>query len=61
MTMIQTKALWELCRQGYPVKAYEAEEQWERGEIYELDWQVQVSREIMHLIEQSNWEADRRT
>ena len=61
MTMTQSKALWELCRQGYPVKAYEAEERWERGEIYELDWQVQVSKEIMHLIEQSNWEADRRT
>jgi hypothetical protein len=61
MTTTQSKALWELCRQGYPVKAYEAEERWDKGEQYQLDWQVKVSREIMHLIEQSNWEVCHRT
>ncbi|MEA3278121.1 MAG: hypothetical protein U9Q81_23110 [Pseudomonadota bacterium] len=56
MTISQSQAVWELCRQGFPLNADDAAEHWERGETYEPDWQVKVSREIENLIETCNWE-----
>lgn len=57
MTRIQSQAVWELCRQGYPLTADEAAERWEKGESYIPDRQLRVNREIRHLIETSNWEV----
>ena len=59
MTISQTQAIWELCRQGFPLTAEEAAEHWEKGETFRPDLQGQkVPREVEHLIEQSNWEID---
>jgi len=58
MTISQSQAVWELCRQGFPLTADEAADHWERGEIYEPDLQVRVTREIDRLIECANLEID---
>lgn len=57
MTISQLQAVWELCRQGFPITADEAAERWEKGEVYQPDRSLRVTREIAHLIEQCNWEA----
>ncbi len=36
MTISQSQALWELCRQGLPLSADEAERCWEQGQTYQL-------------------------
>jgi hypothetical protein len=56
MTTCQSQALWELCRQGFPLSADEAERRWSRGEAYHLDFYVKIPRSINTLIEQCNWE-----
>lgn len=59
MTISQSQAIWELCRQGFPLTADEAAEHWAKGETYRPDLQGhRVPREVEHLIEQSNWEID---
>ncbi|MEA3273882.1 MAG: hypothetical protein U9Q81_00980 [Pseudomonadota bacterium] len=58
MTISQSQAVWELCRQGFPLKADEAAQCWEKGETYEPQWQCRVSREIEYLIDQCNREVD---
>jgi len=58
MTMSQSQAVWELCRQGFPLSADEAAARWEKGETYEPDRQLRVTREIKHLIDRCNWEVD---
>jgi hypothetical protein len=57
MTIIQSQAIWELCRQGFPLDAEEAAQQWEKGEPYQLDGQLKVPRDVERLIETSNWEV----
>ena len=57
MTNSQSEAVWELCRQGFPLTADEAETRWENGEIYLPNWHTKVSRTLERLIERCNWEA----
>jgi hypothetical protein len=57
MTTNQSLALWELCRQGLPLAADDAAEQWGQGQQYELAPGVRVSRGLEALIEQCNWEV----
>lgn len=58
MTIIQSQAIWELCRQGFPLNADEAAERWGNGQTYRPDWRrLRVPRAVAQLIEQSNWEA----
>lgn len=61
MTISQLQAVWELCRQGFPLTADEAAARWEKGEVYQPDRPLRVTREIAHLIEQCNWEANDQT
>lgn len=61
MTMSQSQAVWELCRQGFPLTADDAAERWEKGEIYMPDRHLRMTREIKHLIDRCNWEIDGRT
>lgn len=51
------QTVWELCRQGFPLTADEAAARWEKGEPYEPDRQLHVTREIEQLIDRCNWEA----
>jgi hypothetical protein len=60
MTASQSQAIWELCRQGFPLSADEAADRWEKGEPYEPDSRVRVTREISRLIECANREVDER-
>lgn len=59
MTISQSQAVWELCRQGFPLTADEAAEHWDNGEIYLPDRQVKTSRETAQLIDRCNWEIGR--
>ena len=56
MTTNQSQALWELCRQGFPLSADEAERRWSRGQPYHLDFYVKIPASINALIERCNWE-----
>ena len=57
MTMRQSQAIWELCRQGFPLEADEAAERWEHGEAFELETGVRVPRTVENLVDQCNWEV----
>lgn len=57
MTTNQSLTLWELCRQGLPLAADEAAEQWNLGQYYHLPSDVHVSRSLEALLEQCNWEV----
>jgi len=54
MTMSQSQAVWELCRQGFPLTADEAAERWEKGETYMPDRRLRVTREIKRLSKRSD-------
>lgn len=56
MTTHQEQAIWELCRQGYPSLADEAEEKWIDGRPCYLDSRIKVSRILGALIDQANYE-----
>ena len=56
MTTSQARAIWELCRQGFPLDADEAAEHWDHGERYEPGADVRVPLDIERLIELCNWE-----
>jgi hypothetical protein len=57
VTISQVHAIWELCRQGLPLSADEAEKCWEQGKAYRLDDLVKLPREVEGLIDQCNWEV----
>lgn len=57
MISYQSQALWELCRQGYPASADEAETRWDAGKVYHPDERVCLSRVLRVLIEQCNDEV----
>ena len=57
MTISQAQALWELCRQGLPLSADEAERCWEQGQTYQLREPIKLPWEVAGLIEQCNWEV----
>jgi hypothetical protein len=59
MTTSQTKAVWELCRQGLPLIADEAARRWDQGQPFELDAELRLARSIKYLISQCNWELRR--
>jgi hypothetical protein len=59
MTYKQSQAIWELCRQGFPLFADEAARRWSRGQTVQLEAGVRVGRWIKALIDQCNWEAER--
>jgi hypothetical protein len=56
MTTSQAQALWELCRQGLPLSAAEAEHCWEQGQIYKLREPVKLPPKVEGLIDLCNWE-----
>lgn len=57
MTTNQSLAHWELCREGLPLTADEAALRWDRGQTFELDLDMRLSRSLEALIEQCNWEV----
>ena len=57
MTITQAQAVWELCRQGLPLSADEAERCWAQGDSYHLDRHVKIPRGLFHMIERCNREA----
>lgn len=57
MTISQSQAVWELCRQGLPLMADDAESHWSNWKTFEPDTHVRLSREALVLIERSNWEV----
>jgi hypothetical protein len=57
MTITQAQAVWELCRQGLPLSADEAERCWAHGDSYHLDQRVKVPRGLIHMIARCNREA----
>jgi hypothetical protein len=57
MTFNQAQAVWELCRQGLPLVADDAEEHWEKGEPFEMHEQLKLSWGVLQLIERCNWEV----
>ncbi len=57
MTTNQSLTLWELCRQGLPLAADEAAEQWNLGQCFQLPSGLRISRSLEALIEQCNWEV----
>lgn len=58
MTNNQSQAIWELCRQGLPLAADEAAEQWDKGRPFELDDGPRLARYLEALIRQCNWEVE---
>ena len=59
MTTNQTQAHWELCRQGLPLAADEAAQQWDRGQTFNLEGGIRLARYLQALIRQCNWEVER--
>lgn len=59
MTANQTQAHWELCRQGFPLEADQAAQQWDRGQPFEFHLGVRLARSVEALIQQCNWEVQR--
>jgi hypothetical protein len=57
MTIMQAQAIWELCRQGFPLDAEDAAEHWEKGQPYLPEQQVKVPRDVERLIDTCNWEV----
>lgn len=53
----QSQAVWELCRQGYPILADEAEIRWRSGQTYQPDLQVRIPRILRALIDTCNYEV----
>jgi hypothetical protein len=60
MTINQAQALWELCRQGFPLTADEAESCWEEGKAFLPEWGTSVSRSLERLIDRCNDEIQER-
>ena len=57
MTTDQMQAVWQLCRQGFPLAADEATERWSLGKAYRLKLDMHVARSLEMLIDQCNWEV----
>jgi hypothetical protein len=60
MTNSQELALWELCRQGFPLSAGDAEALWEEGRSFRPDRPLDLPRSLQQLIEDCNREAEGR-
>lgn len=59
MTTNQSQAIWELCRQGLPLEAEEAAKTWTQGQHFELADGIHLTRFLVALIRQCNWEVER--
>lgn len=59
MSIAHEQAIWELCRQGYPICADEAERCWLHGKPYRPNVQMKPTRTLQTLIDQCNWEIAR--
>ena len=57
MVTHQAQALWELCRQGYPTCADEAESRWNAATAYCPDPEVRLSGLLRLLIDKCNCEG----
>ena len=57
MTNSQANAIWELCRQGFPLSADEAEASWEHGEPFSPDLPLDIPGTLKRLIDDCNQEA----
>jgi hypothetical protein len=57
MISYRAQALWELCRQGYPNSADEAETRWDAGELFHPDERVRLPRMLRVMIERCNDEV----
>ena len=60
MTTNQSLAVWELCRQGLPLIADEAEASWNLGQTFQIQSPVALARSIRELLDRCNWEASQR-
>ena len=58
MNISQRQAVWELCRNGFPLTADEAAARWEKGETFKSDRELRLTRELKRLIDRCNWEID---
>ncbi|NEV62121.1 hypothetical protein [Thiorhodococcus minor] len=61
MSIKQLQAVWELCRQGFQVTADNAARSWHDGKPFELRDRVPLGRSLESLIDQCNWEVERKT
>jgi hypothetical protein len=60
MTTEQELAIWELCRQGFPLSADDAEASWAQGRSFRPEWRFDLPRNLQRLIEDCNREAEGR-
>lgn len=60
MTIVQEMAIWELCRQGFPLDADQAESSWEHGKHFGFDGnKLRVPVAVRQLIDRANRETGR--
>lgn len=60
MSTKQSQAIWELCRQGFPLTADDAARCWRNGQRFDLErFDTELGRALENLIEQCNWEVER--
>ena len=56
MNASQSQAIWEICRQGFPLVAEEAKNLWERGATFQPDGAIPLPRSVRRLVDRCNWE-----
>lgn len=63
MSTKQSQAIWELCRQGFPLSADDAAKCWSSGQRFEFSekFTVGLGRSLEDLIDQCNWEVEKDT
>ncbi|WP_295409623.1 hypothetical protein [uncultured Thiocystis sp.] len=61
MSTKQSQAIWELCRQGFPLSADDAAKCWNNGQRFDLreKFSVELGRSLEDLIDQCNWEIEK--
>lgn len=55
----QRQAVWELCRQGFPLTADDAATCWDKGLPFRMVEEHHLDRTLKTLIEECNWELER--
>lgn len=59
MSVKQLQAVWELCRQGFPITADDAARSWNKGAPFEPEEEFHLAKPLESLIEQCNWEIEK--
>jgi hypothetical protein len=61
MSTKQSQAIWELCRQGFPLSADTAAKCWNSGQRFDPreEFTVGLARSLEDLIDQCNWEVEK--